>query len=248
MASGAVRGIGKTMAARIVEHFGSDTLDVLSLSPHRLTEISGIGRKKAEAIGMSYAELSDMRELMVYLESHGVSANYAPKLQAQYGATAMKRIQENPYSLASDITGIGFRTADKIALATGMDGACEERIKAGLEYALNQAASAGHTCVPEELLLRETVRLLQVSSSVVNDVFQKLLADDMLRTEEVGGLRLIYPEYLYQAEVQTSKGCLNYAIWLMRWKKSMLIRLLGNGSLKPVLYWLRHRKKLFMLL
>ena len=88
---------------------------VLSLSPHRLTEISGIGRKKAEAIGMSYAELSDMRELMVYLESHGVSANYAPKLQAQYGATAMKRIQENPYSLASDITGIGFRTADKIA-------------------------------------------------------------------------------------------------------------------------------------
>lgn len=90
LASGAVRGIGKTMAARIVEHFGSDTLDVLSLSPHRLTEISGIGRKKAEAIGMSYAELSDMRELMVYLESHGVSANYAPKLQAQYGATAMK--------------------------------------------------------------------------------------------------------------------------------------------------------------
>ena len=208
LASGAVRGIGKTMAARIVEHFGSDTLDVLSLSPHRLTEISGIGRKKAEAIGMSYAELSDMRELMVYLESHGVSANYAPKLQAQYGATAMKRIQENPYSLASDITGIGFRTADKIALATGMDGACEERIKAGLEYALNQAASAGHTCVPEELLLRETVRLLQVSSSVVNDVFQKLLAEDMLRTEEVGGLRLIYPEYLYQAEVQTSKRLL----------------------------------------
>ena len=208
LASGAVRGIGKTMAARIVEHFGSDTLDVLSLSPHRLTEISGIGRKKAEAIGMSYAELSDMRELMVYLESHGVSANYAPKLQAQYGATAMKRIQENPYSLASDITGIGFRTADKIALATGMDGACEERIKAGLEYALNQAASAGHTCVPEELLLRETVRLLQVSSSVVNDVFQKFLAEDMLRTEEVGGLRLIYPEYLYQAEVQTSKRLL----------------------------------------
>ena len=199
LASGAVRGIGKTMAARIVEHFGSDTLDVLSLSPHRLTEISGIGRKKAEAIGMSYAELSDMRELMVYLESHGVSANYAPKLQAQYGATAMKRIQENPYSLASDITGIGFRTADKIALATGMDGACEERIKAGVEYALNQAASAGHTCVPEEL---------QVSSSVVNDVFQKLLAEDMLRTEEVGGLRLIYPEYLYQAEVQTSKRLL----------------------------------------
>ena len=77
-----------------------------------------------------------------------------------------------------------------------------------MEYALNQAASAGHTCVPEELLLRETVRLLQVSSSVVNDVFQKFLAEDMLRTEEVGGLRLIYPEYLYQAEVQTSKRLL----------------------------------------
>ena len=208
LASGAVRGIGKTMAARIVEHFGTETLDVLALSPHRLTEISGIGKKKADAIGMSYAELSDMRELMVFLESHGVSANYAPKLQAQYGATAIKRIQENPYSLANDITGIGFRTADKIALAIGMDGSCEERIKAGLEYALNQAASAGHTCVPEELLLKETVRLLQISGNIVSDVFQKLLGEDRLRTEEVGGIRLIYPEYLYQAEVHTAKRLL----------------------------------------
>lgn len=152
--------------------------------------------------------LSDMRELMVFLESHGVSANYAPKLQAQYGATAIKRIQENPYSLANDITGIGFRTADKIALAIGMDGSCEERIKAGLEYALNQAASAGHTCVPEELLLKETVRLLQISGNIVSDVFQKLLGEDRLRTEEVGVIRLIYPEYLYQAEVQTAKRLL----------------------------------------
>ncbi len=208
LASGAVKGIGKTMASRIVEHFGANTLDVLALSPHRLTEIYGIGRKKADVIGMSYAELADMREVMVFLESHGVSANYAPKLQAQYGSTVIKRIQENPYSLANDITGIGFRTADRIALALGLDVSCEERIKAGIEYALNQAASAGHTCIPEELLLRETVKLLQLENSTVNDAFQKLLGEDRLRTEEVGGLQLIYPEYLYQAEVQTAKRLL----------------------------------------
>lgn len=208
LASGAVKGIGKTMASRIVEYFGIETLDVLALSPHRLTEIAGIGRKKADAIGMSYAELADMRELMVFLEGNGVSANYAPKLQAQYGATAIKRIQENPYSLANDITGIGFKTADKIALALGLAGSSPERIKAGLEYALNQAASAGHTCVPEELLLRETVRLLQIDGSLVQEIFQRLLVEDRLRTEEVGGLRLIYPEYLYQAEVQTAKRLL----------------------------------------
>lgn len=208
LASGAVKGIGRTMAARIVEHFGSRTLTVLESEPERLTEVAGIGRKKAESIAASYAELSEMRELMLFLEQHGVSANYAPKLQARYGSTALVRVQENPYALAGEVTGIGFRTADKIAMALGCSRSDKRRIEAGLVYALNMASAAGHTCVPEELLVQETVKLLQTEPEPVKELFKELIDDDRLRTEEVGGLRLIYPEYLYQAETQTARRLL----------------------------------------
>lgn len=208
LASGAVKGIGRTMAARIVEHFGSRTLTVLESEPERLTEVAGIGRKKAESIAASYAELSEMRELMLFLEQHGVSANYAPKLQARYGSTALVRVQENPYALAGEVTGIGFRTADKIAMALGCSRSDKRRIEAGLVYALNMASAAGHTCVPEELLVQETVKLLQTEPEPVKELFKELIDDDRLRTEEVGGLRLIYPESLYQAETQTARRLL----------------------------------------
>ena len=113
LASGAIKGIGRSMASRIVNCFGSDTLNILATAPHRLTDVSGIGKKKAEAIGMAYADISEMRELMLFLECHGVSSNYAPKLQAQYGSSAIMRIKNNPYTLADDIEGIGFRSEER---------------------------------------------------------------------------------------------------------------------------------------
>lgn len=237
LGSGAVRGIGKAMAARIVEQFGTATLKVLSEEPYRLAEVSGIGKKKAETIASSYADLSDMKELMLFLEEHGISANYAPKIQATYGVTAIKRIENNPYCLAGDVVGIGFRTADRIALAMGVEHGHPDRIKAGLEFALTQAASAGHTCLPEENLLVETVRLLAVDSSEVANVFKKLLAEDLLRTEEVGGLRLIYPEYLYRAETGVARRLLylrdkvnrlwqvDYQSIIERWEKEAGLQL-----------------------
>ncbi|MEG1726520.1 MAG: ATP-dependent RecD-like DNA helicase [Acidaminococcaceae bacterium] len=208
LGSGAVKGIGRAMAARIVAHFGTTTLQVLSTTPERLAEVAGIGKKKAAVIGESYAGLSDLRELMLYLEEHGISASYAPKLQAVYGATVVKRIEANPYCLATEVAGIGFRTADRIALAMGLAYSAPERIKAGLEFALTQAAAAGHTCVPESILLAETTKMLQIDSEEINSVFQQLLTEDLLRTEEVGGLRLIYPEYLYRAETGVARRLL----------------------------------------
>lgn len=109
---------------------------------------------------------------MLFLEQHGVSANYAPKLAARYGSTALVRVQENPYALAGEVTGIGFRTADKIALALGCSRSDRRRIEAGLVYALNMAASAGHTCVPEELLAQETVKLLQTDPEPVKELLK----------------------------------------------------------------------------
>ena len=208
LASGAIKGVGPVTAARIVEVFGTDTLEILGSCPERLAQVRGISAKKAAAIGESYSQLSSLRELMLFLEAHGVSSGYAARLQAAYGDTAITRIKENPYSLATDITGIGFKTADRIAMAMGMKHDCEERLRAGIAYALTQAAGVGHTCVPEELLVRETARALAVDSTMVQDTFSKLMEQDMLRTEEMGGMRLVYPEYLYTAEVQTAQRLL----------------------------------------
>lgn len=208
LASGAIKGVGPVTAARIVEVFGTDTLEILGSCPERLAQVRGISAKKAAAIGESYSQLSSLRELMLFLEAHGVSSGYAARLQAAYGDTAITRIKENPYSLAEDITGIGFKTADRIAMAMGMEHDCEARLRAGIAYALTQAAGVGHTCVPEELLVRETARALAVDTSMVQDVFSSLLEQDLLRTEEMGGIRLIYPEYLYTAEVQTARRLL----------------------------------------
>ena len=208
LASGALPGVGPVMASRIVEMFGGDTLEVLGNRPELLAKVKGISAKKALAIAEAYQELAGMRELMLFLESHGVSSGYAAKLQAAYGNTAMTRLKENPYSLADDISGIGFKTADRIAMAMGMEHDCPERLTAGISYALTAAAAAGHTCVPEELLIKETARALAVDVAPVEDVFADLLAKDRLRLEEVGGIRFIYPEYLYRAEVQTARRLL----------------------------------------
>ena len=208
LASGALPGVGAVTAARIVEMFGTDTLLVLEQYPERLAKVKGISAKKAVAIGEAYQELSGLRELMLFLESNGVSSGYAAKLQAVYGNTAITRLKENPYSLAQDIDGIGFKTADRIAMAMGMEHDCPERLMAGISYALVSAAGAGHTCVPEELLVRETARVLVVDQEAVQLVFNELLQKDRLRLEEVGGVRFIYPEYLYRAEVQTARRLL----------------------------------------
>lgn len=209
LSSGAIPGIGPVIAARIVDKFGADTLEIFSTQPMRLAEVKGISKKKAEAMGASYNALSELRELMLFLESHGISGGYAAKVQAVYGGSSITRIKENPYTLANDITGIGFKTADRIAMSLGLEKDCEERITAGLVYTLQSASNVGHTCVPESLLIQEACRALVIDNEPVQEVFNTLVDRDMLRTEEVGGVRLIYPEYLYRAEVGVARRLLS---------------------------------------
>ena len=139
------------------------------------------------------------------MEEHGVSGNFAAKLQLAYGDTAITRIKANPYRLIEDIEGIGFKTADRIASSLGLDLSSEERVRAGIGYALMQAAAGGHTCVPEEELLRYTGQILQVDLMDVETVFHKMIENDLLRTEDLGGQRFIYPEYLYRSEAGTAR-------------------------------------------
>lgn len=200
LASGAIRGVGEAMADRILEHFGDDTLDILENNPERLREVSGIGPKKAQDIIASYAELSGMRELMLFLEEHGISSGYAAKIQAVYGNTAIVRIENNPYGLVNDIDGIGFKTADKIALSMGVEYNDRERIRAGIAYTLTQAAQEGHTCYPEELLLEYVAQNLQIDLRDAEDTYRYLLEEDLLRTEEYAGHTFVYSEFLYRAE------------------------------------------------
>lgn len=208
LASGALPGVGPVIAARIVDYFGDSTMEVLDLYPERLAKVKGISAKRAVAIGEAYKALSGLRELMLFLENNGVSSGYAARLQAVYGSTAITRIKENPYALVNDVDGVGFKTADRIALSMGMERDCSVRIQQGISYALVSAANAGHTCVPEALLVNETARALYVEQSAVQEIFNELVEGDRLRIEEVGGVRFIYPEYLYRAEVQTARRLL----------------------------------------
>ena len=200
LGSGVLKGVGPAMAQRIVDTFGDRTLEVLERTPERLQEVHGIGKKKAEAIVASYGELRDTRELVFFLESHGISGNYAPRIQALYGNTAVTRISNNPYCLAEDVEGIGFRTADSLARSLGFDELSEDRIRAGIHFTLLQGASQGHTCVPDQWLVTMAAKVLQVDPLEVSQVFRQLLKENLLRTEDVGDHLCVYPEFLYRAE------------------------------------------------
>lgn len=205
LASGVVKGVGPSTAARMVTHFGVSTLEVIENYPHRLTEVDGIGAKKAEMIRSSYAEMSEMREIMLFLEMHGVSGTYGAKIYKHYGPVAMEVVKDNPYRLAAEVTGIGFRTADQIAMSLGLEPDNPARIVAGIHYALLQTGQAGHCCVPEELLVQETARLLRVDRLEIAIRLSELLKENILYVEDCNGVTLIYPHYLYYAEKRVAE-------------------------------------------
>lgn len=230
LASGAVRGIRASMAARMVARFGTDTLKVIEQSPRRLLEVEGIGEKRAAMIHESYTEQSELRELMLFLETCGVSGSYAGKLYARYGFRAQEVLKENPYQLAAEVDGIGFRTADQMARALGFELNHPDRLAAGVQFALLQIAQNGHCCMPEQTLITEAARLLTVNRGEVAAAVRHEIAEVRLRTEEHGGDTLLYPVDLYRAECQVASRLLEIkqrarpladeegaGLWLERW-------------------------------
>ena len=204
LGSGVLKGIGPSLAERIVNLFGDETLQILEKKPERLREVPGIGQKKAESIVASYGELKDSRDLVFFLESHGISGTYADRIRALYGNTAITRISNNPYCLAEDVNGIGFRTADQLAQSLGVDAFSDDRVRAGIRFTLLQGANQGHTCVPDSWLVQMAARVLQMQPMDVQPVFDELLKEGLLRTEDVGNHICVYPEYLYLAEKGTA--------------------------------------------
>jgi len=174
LASGLIKGIGPVFAGRIVERFGKDTLQVIDREIDRLQEVPGIGRKRLRAISQAWQEQREIKEVMVFLQDHGVSPSYSIKIYQEYGHKAIEVVRRNPYVLATDIRGIGFKTADKIAQKLGIPPQSIVRAEAGLRYMLNQLADAGHVYYPREELLAECQRELGIEPEILAQGLEKL--------------------------------------------------------------------------
>ncbi|MFG2191721.1 ATP-dependent RecD-like DNA helicase [Streptomyces sp. NPDC048639] len=178
LGSGLIKGIGPRIAERIVEHFGIDTLDVIEKEPKRLIEVPGLGPKRTKLIGAAWEEQKAIKEVMVFLQGVGVSTSIAVRIYKSYGDASISVVRNEPYRLAADVWGIGFLTADRIAQAVGIPHDSPDRVKAGLQYALSQSADQGNCYLPEEQLIADAVKLLQVDTGLVIDCLGELAEGD----------------------------------------------------------------------
>ncbi|MEU7037798.1 ATP-dependent RecD-like DNA helicase [Streptomyces sp. NPDC046237] len=177
LGSGLIKGIGPVFADRITQHFGVETLDILEASPARLIEVPGLGPKRTKNITAAWEEQKAIKEVMVFLQGVGVSTSIAVRIYKKYGDASISVVRNQPYRLAADVWGIGFLTADKIAQAVGIPHDSPDRVKAGLQYALSQSTDQGHCFLPEEQLIREAVKLLQVDTGLVIECLAELAED-----------------------------------------------------------------------
>lgn len=205
LASGTIDGVGPAMARRIVEKFGTEALLIIERTPSRLREVAGIGAKTAEKIAASYLRQSELRDIMLWLEDHGITGAYAGRIFKAYGSLAVEVMEKAPYRLAREIDGIGFVTADNIAIAAGWEKNSSERIAAGLSYEVTQISSSGHCCIPEGMLAERAAQRLGVARSEVMEVLSREVKMSRLYAVDDMGERLIYAPQLYKAEVETAR-------------------------------------------
>ncbi|GAA3722042.1 SF1B family DNA helicase RecD2 [Streptomyces tremellae] len=178
LGSGLVKGIGPVFADRIVSHFGLDTLDIIEQDPKRLIEVPGLGPKRTKKIAEAWEEQKAIKEVMVFLQGVGVSTSIAVRIYKKYGDASISVVREEPYRLAADVWGIGFLTADRIAQSVGIPHDSPERVRAGLQYALSQSTDQGHCFLPEDQLIADGVKLLQVDTGLVIECLAQLAADE----------------------------------------------------------------------
>lgn len=222
LGSGAIKGVGEIMAKRIIKTFGKDTFKIIEEQPERLAEIKGISERKANEIGVSFIEKQAMREAVMFLGDFGISPNLSVKIFNEYGQRMYQVVKQNPYQIAEDIQGVGFKTADAIAARAGIGVQSDFRIRAALIYSLNQAVGLGHIYLPKELLLRWTKQLLEKGNSdYVQDVKNLSIAEDMIEAQlmnlHVDGKviiktleeqTIVYEQHSYHRELDTARRLL----------------------------------------
>ena len=208
LGSGMIKGIGPKMAERIVGRFKEETFDVIERQPERLLEVPGIGPDRTGKIIAAWQEQKQVKEIMLFLHSHGVSTNLAVKIYKTYGDKALETVQKNPYQLERDIYGVGFKTADRIAQALGLPPEHPSRIEAGIVFALNEMINDGHVYAPREMLGARAIELLGVAPELIPPALERLVREERIRTEmlpssnesEKNGLPVIYLTPLYFGE------------------------------------------------
>ena len=205
LGSGAIRGIGAALAARIVQKFGDDTLRIVEEEPERLAEVKGISEKKAREIAAQVSEKAEMRKVMIFLQKYGISLNLGAKIYQKYKESVYTILQENPYRLAEDISGVGFKIADEIAARVGIHADSDYRIRSGMLYTLLQASGEGHTYLPREQLFTRCARLLGVDESYMEKHLTDMVIDRKLVLKEKSGETIVYPAQYYYLELNTAR-------------------------------------------
>lgn len=205
LASGAIKGIGVSLAARIVRRFKGETLRILEEEPERLSEVKGISTRMAQQIAEQVAEKSDMRNAMMFLQQYGISLTLGAKIYKQYGQNMYGVIKENPYQMAEDIPGVGFKIADDIAGRIGIGKDSDYRISSALIYMLLQGIQAGHVYLPLELLLNKTSQLLDIPSDGMERHVMNLAMDRKIVLKEMEGQKIVYSSQLYNLELDTAR-------------------------------------------
>lgn len=200
LGSGLIRGIGTELASRIIKLFGIHTFHILDNSPEKLKQVNGIGAKKYKSIIESWKEQRGIKDIMVFLKSHGVSTIRSAKIYQKYGSTAIARIKENPYILAEDISGIGFKSADTMAKKLGIEEKSPFRLKSGLHYVLTEAASSGHCCLPEDELLAKAKEVLNVEMNLISSA----LTEELCMTKLYEDKGMVFLPRLYNSEIQVA--------------------------------------------
>jgi exodeoxyribonuclease V alpha subunit len=186
LGSGLIKGIGPVMAERMVNHFGTDIMHIIDDAPQRLIEVDGLGPKRTERITRAWAEQKAIKEVMIFLQGVGVSTSLAVKIYKKYGDESIQTVKQDPYRLATDVWGIGFKTADTIAASVGIAPDSPERIKAGLAYTLSEAADDdGHCYLPEPALVAQAAKILAVPADLIPPCLAELAADSGVVREEV---------------------------------------------------------------
>ena len=201
LGSGLIKGIGPALASRITEQFRLKTLDVIEEEPDRLTEVRGLGRKRVDAVTEAWQEQSQIRNLMVFLQGHGVTTHLGTKIYKEYGDEAIRVVTKNPFRLAEDVWGIGFHTADQIALSMGMPADAPARLRAGIEHVLDQASLQGHLFLPKGELLEATAELIEGDAQEIEPILSALISDERVVLEDSPEDSNMYLTPLNYAEV-----------------------------------------------
>jgi exodeoxyribonuclease V alpha subunit len=222
LGSGLIKGIGPMMAERMVAHFGVDILTIIEKEPDRLVEVHGLGPKRSKRITEAWEEQKAIKEVMVFLSGVGVSTSLAVRIYKKYGDASISVVRAEPYRLASDVWGIGFKTADTIARAVGIPHDSPERIKAGLQYTLSQSADNGHCYLPQPNLITEAAKILEVERELIGPCLDELAAAEGVVAESVpvvgtaaggadtgGSVPAVYLVPFHRAECSLAAGLLN---------------------------------------